>query len=208
MTTTQHDQTTKNRAETAPSLRIAVIIASIRKDRMGDVIGTWVAAGLSRSAALNGLSIHVDLIDLASVSLPSDDLLEPGGGPRSEIADLIGAADGYVLVTPEYNHSYPASLKRAIDWHYSEWMFKAAAVVPYGVQGGLLAAEHLRGVLAELNVVTTRRTVGLSSPWNDLGEEEFTPSPETDKALGDAMTELAWWAGVLSAARRDQPFAL
>ena len=77
----------------------------------------------------------------------------------------MAEADGFVIVTPGHNHSYPASLKRAIDWHYPEWQFRAATVISSGVQGGLLATEHLRGVFAELSVVTERRVVGLRAPW-------------------------------------------
>lgn len=93
-----------------------------------------------------------------------------------------------------------------IDWHYHEWMFKPATVLSYGAQGGLAATEHLRGVFAELHVVTTRRTVGLRAPWNDVDAGTFTPPPGVDTALDEALGELAWWADVLRDARRDRPF--
>jgi NAD(P)H-dependent FMN reductase len=181
-------------------LRIAVLVASVRDARLGRDVADWAAG---RVAAAGG---DVDLLDLAECDLPGDERLEPGGGPRSSIADRIEDADAYVVVTPEYNHSYPASLKRAIDWHYREWMFKAATVLPYGVQGGLLAAEHLRGVFAELHVVTTRRVVGLRAPWEDVDADGFTPASGVDKAFDEALSELHWWADVLHTARRDRPF--
>ena len=182
------------------TLHIAVIAASVRQQRMSHVLADWTA---QRVAALPAV---VDLIDLADCQLPSDTLLQPGGGVRSPIADRIDAADGFVVVTPEYNHSYPASLKRAIDWHYREWMFKAATVLSYGVHGGLLATEHLRGVFAELHVVTTRRVVGLRAPWNEIDGNRFAPEPDVEKALDGALTELGWWAETLRTARRDRPF--
>lgn len=183
-----------------PPLRIAVIAASVRKERLSRMLADW-AAGRAP-----GIAADVDLIDLAECELPDDELLEPGGGPRSAIAERIERADGYVIVTPEYNHSYPASLKRAIDWHYGEWMFKAATVLSYGAQGGLLATEHLRGVFAELHVVSTRRVVGLRAPWNDVHDDGYTPPPGTDEALDAALRELGWWAETLRTARRDRPF--
>ena len=183
-------------------IQVAVIAASVRKDRMSRVLADWAASRADAAGAA------VDLIDLYECTLPDDALLEPGGGPRSSIADRIERADAYVLVTPEYNHSYPASLKRAIDWHYSEWQFKAATILPYGVQGGLLAAEHLRGVLAELQVVTTRRCVGLRQPWNDLDGDRYAPPDGTEPAFDQALTELLWWGETLCAARRDRPFEL
>ncbi|WP_127481122.1 NADPH-dependent FMN reductase [Nocardioides pantholopis] len=181
-------------------LHLAVLAASVRRDRISRTLGDWAAG---RAAEVAGT---VDLIDLAESELPDDGLLQPGGGPRSAIAHRIERADGYLVVTPEYNHSYPASLKRAIDWHYREWMFKPATVVSYGVHGGLLATEHLRGVLAELHVVTTRRGVGLRAPWNDVHDRGFDPPPGAGAALDQALGELVWWGEVLRAARRDRPF--
>lgn len=184
----------------AQPLHIAVIAASVRAQRLGGFLADWAARRVTATAA------EVDVIDLAHCELPSDELLQPGGGTRSAIADRIERADGYVVVTPEYNHSYPGSLKQAIDWHYREWMFKAATVLPYGVQGGLLAAEHLRGVFAELNVVTTRRIVGLRAPWNEVDAGDFAPQADVDKAFDEAVGELLWWADTLRRARHERPF--
>lgn len=180
------------------TMTYAVIAASLRGERMGRVLADWAAARMPATT---------DLIDLAEVTLPDDEALRPGGGPGTEISDRIAEADAYVIVTPEYNHSYPAGLKRAIDWHYREWMFKPATILSYGVQGGLLATEHLRGVLAELHVVTTRRAVGLSTPWYDLGPAGYTPPDGVGKAFDLAVGELTWWAETLREARRIRPYA-
>lgn len=188
-------------AAQSAALRVAVIAASVRTDRLSLALAAWAAARASAAGAA------VDLIDLGEIELPDDSLLEPGGGPRSVIADRVAQADAYVLVTPEYNHSYPASLKRAIDWHYTEWMFKAATVLPYGVQGGILAAEHLRAVLAELHVVTTRRCVALRQPWNDVDDQRYLPADGVEPAFDQALTELLWWGETLRTARRERPFA-
>ena len=184
----------------ASALQIAVISSSVRKDNVARPVAEWAAARLPLPES------EVDLIDLAECELPDDKLLEPGGGPRSEIAARVGGADAYVIVTPEYNHSYPASLKRAIDWHYSEWMFKPATILSYGKQGGHAAAEHLRGVFAELNVVVTRRQVGIRVPWNDFEEERFVAAPEVGRAFDHALMELTWWATTLRQARLTRPF--
>ncbi|MFE2614557.1 NADPH-dependent FMN reductase [Micromonospora chalcea] len=182
--------------------RIAVIASSLRDGRMSPTIAEWVVAALKQSSG-----VHVDLIDLAEITLPDDAQLSPGGGPKTEVADRIDAADAFVFVTPEYNHSYPASLKRLIDWHYTAWMLKPAAVVAYGVQGGYAAIEHLRGVLAELNMVTTRRCLGLAAPWEALDDgNRFSPADGTNKALSSALAELAWWTAVLTDARANRPF--
>ena len=184
---------------TTGPLRFAVIVASVRQERMGRMIADAVTPLLPDGAA-------VDILDLAEHPMPEDRLLEPGGsGTRSPIAERVDAADAFVVVTPEYNHGYPASLKRAIDWHYTEWMFKAATVVSYGVQGGLLAGEQLRGVFAELSVVTTRRTIGLRQPWRELDETGWTADAGTADAARAAFAELAWWGETLRSARRERP---
>lgn len=167
---------------------------------MGPTIADWVVAALDTS-------ITVDLLDVADVTLPDDSLLVPGGGPKSEVTDRIAAADAFVFVTPEYNHSYPASLKRLIDWHYGEWRLKPATIVAYGVQGGHAAIEHLRGVLAELNVVTTRRTMGLRAPWASLDDQgRYAPDVEVSRGLTASLAELRWWTEVLADARLHRPF--
>lgn len=144
---------------------------------------------------------------MTEIVLPHDSLLYPGGGPRTEVSDRIQAADAFVFVTPEFNHSYPASLKRLLDWHYSEWMLKPAAIVAYGSNGGYAAIEHLRGVPAELRVVTVRRCLGLSSPWESLDTtQRFAPGEGAEKALSAALAELRWWADVLADARANRPY--
>jgi NAD(P)H-dependent FMN reductase len=198
-TSTSPDTVTDPRSPA--SLRVAVIAASVRDGRMSRTLADWAAARVAAAGC------DVDLVDLADHELPPDRLLQPGGGPRSPIADRIGRADGYVFVSPEYNHSFPGTLKQAIDWHYREWMFKPATVLSYGVQGGLLATEHLRGVFAELHVVTTRRVVGLSRPWTDLSPAGYAPPGDVAEAFGAALHELTWWAALLRTARHERPYA-
>ena len=181
-------------------LDLLVVVASPRTERIGHVLGRWVLEQLP-----DGVTASV--VDVADVALPPDSELQPGGGQRTAASDLIARADGFVVVTPEYNHSYPASLKRLIDWHFSEWQFKAATVVTYGVQGGLLAGEHLRAVLAELSVVTTRRMVGLRAPWNHLSEAGFSPAAGEGEAVTHAVRELCWWATTLRDARTYRPWS-
>jgi NAD(P)H-dependent FMN reductase len=199
-TSTQADPSTGPAIDHDCPLRVAVLTGSVRGERLSRTLAGWAADRIEVTGAA------ADLIDLAEHRLPDDELLQPGGGPRSEIADRIEHADAFVVVTPEYNHSYPGSLKRAIDWHYDEWAFKPATVLSYGVQGGLLATEHLRGVFAELHVVTTRRVVGLRAPWDDVSDGRFMAPPGVDGAFDTALAELHWWAETLRTARRERPY--
>ncbi|TDB82776.1 NAD(P)H-dependent oxidoreductase [Micromonospora sp. KC721] len=194
--TDQRSARSENRQD---PLRLVVVVASVRGDRIGRVVGDWVTEQIPGD-------VRTQVVDLADLHLPPDSELQPGGGQPTPVSDLMAAADGFVIVTPEYNHSYPASLKRFLDWHYAEWQFKAATVVPYGVQGGLLAGEYLRPVFAELSVVTTRRMVALRAPWAHLTEGRYVAPDGEDHAVLDAVRELTWWADALRDARRRRPF--
>ncbi|WP_460477052.1 NADPH-dependent FMN reductase [Brachybacterium huguangmaarense] len=200
--------TTRTSHPTAPTtpapLRVALIVASVRHERFAAAVTDWI------SRELAGADVELDVLDLSRHDLPDDALLRPGGGgPVPGLSAPLAASDAFVILTPEYNHSFPASLKRAIDWHYHEWMFKPAALVSYGSQsGGALATEQLRGVLSELHVVTTRTAVHLVSPWEELDEHgALSPPGTTSRRLHGAIRELTWWGHLLRRARRDHPYA-
>lgn len=180
-------------------LTYAVLVGSVRKQRLGRLLSNWIAEHIPAPH-------HADLIDLAEIDLPDDALLQPGGGPSTNLTDRLDAADGFIVATPEYNASFPAPLKRAIDWHYSQWQFKAAMIVSYGAQGGWRAEAQLRAVLAELSVVTTRRSLGIRAPWESITSDGFVPAADVNQALAAGLTELAWWAQTLRTARYERPF--
>ena len=116
-------------------------------------------------------------------------------------AAKIASLDGFVFVTPEYNHGIPAALKNAIDFLFAEWNNKAAAFVSYGGAGGARAVEHLRLVLAEVRVATVRAQSTLSM-WTDF--ENFTtfqPTAQHEKALGGVLDEVLAWTGALKSLR-------
>ncbi|MER7443821.1 NADPH-dependent FMN reductase [Micromonospora avicenniae] len=177
-------------------LRIAVVIGSVRKPRLADPLATWLEREL---AALDW--VDVDMIDLASVSLPMHEM-QPGGAAASPIAGRLAEVDGFVLLTPEYNHSFPASVKNMIDWHLIEWAYKPVAFVAYGGSGGIRAVEQLRAVFPELRATTVRESVLLPMAWNHLDAAgRFNPPPGTVEALHAMMNELIIWARALRSAR-------
>lgn len=122
------------------------------------------------------------------------------------LTSALESADAFVVVTPEYNHSYPASLKAAIDWHFSQWTAKPVAFVSYGgAAGGRHAVLHLENVLTELHAVTIRD--GLAFPNSFTAWADGRPLDE--QAPGYAKTlldQLAWWAGALRRARETTPY--
>lgn len=177
-------------------LRIAVVIGSVRTPRLADPLAAWLERELT---AIDWLDL--DMIDLASVSLPMHEM-QPGGVAASPIAARLAGADGFVFLTPEYNHSFPAAVKNAIDWHFTEWAYKPVAFVGYGGSGGIRAVEQLRTVFPELRATTIRESVLLPMAWEHLDADgRFVPPPGTVRALGAMMSELRTWAGALRSHR-------
>lgn len=176
-------------------MRIAVILGSTRPGRRSEAVGQWV---LSVANARSDASF--ELIDLAEVNLPLLD--EPVPAMFGEYAhahtrawaSLIAPYDGFVFVTPEYNHSFSAALKNALDYLYAEWNDKAAGFVGLGGTGGLRAVEQLRLVLAELKVATVRTQVA-------LGRGELQEGLQQHEELNAMLDELVAWASALRTVR-------
>ncbi|MFE2261197.1 NADPH-dependent FMN reductase [Streptomyces griseosporeus] len=199
-------------SETRPAadapLRVAVIVGSVREGRQGPAVTDWFL----RTAEGHGLDL--DVIDVAEVDLP---LVMPGwgGSPGPEAAAALARvsprverADAFVIVTPEYNHSFPAALKNFIDWHHPQWQAKPVGFVSYGgLGGGLRAVEQLRLVFAELHAVTVRDSVSLHGPWSGLGQDgEPLDATVCEGAAKGMLGQLAWWARALRTARAEHPY--
>jgi NAD(P)H-dependent FMN reductase len=145
-----------------------------------------------------------ELIDLAEVNLPFLDEPMPAilgqyaHAHTREWASRIASYDGFVFITPEYNHSFPAVLKNALDYLYAEWNDKAAGFVSLGGGGGLRAVEQLRLVLAELKVATVRAQVALGRGALQAGVRE---QQEQEQELNAMLDELVSWASALRSVR-------
>lgn len=176
-------------------LNVIVLTASVRDGRFARTITSWV---LSSLATRRGLEV-VD-VDLADTPL-SFDLRPTEGTVRLRAA--LDAADAVVIVTPEYDHAYPASLKLALEHVRGELRDKPVGVVSYGgISGGLRATEALRVVLAEKDAVTIRDTVSLHGVWSLFDAEgALHEGKETDRALEVLLDRLEWYAVTLRAGR-------
>ena len=172
----------------AQPLRVAVIVASTREGRFGPTVAAWFAGEAGSRSDLD-----VEVADLADAST---------------VTKKLRAADAFVVVTPEYNHSYPAPLKAAIDAHYTEWQAKPIAFVSYGgVSGGLRAVEHLRAVFAELHAVTIRDTVSFHGGRSCFGPDGGPlDAGESGQAARRLLHQLTWWARALREARALRPY--
>ncbi|GAA2620766.1 NAD(P)H-dependent oxidoreductase [Actinomadura fulvescens] len=193
-------------SETRP-LRTAIIIGSTREGRFGLTVAGWFTGRAAHRADLD-----LDVVDLAETRLP-DTLGATDGAGGAEpaavraLAPRLAAADAFVIVTPEYNHSFPAPLKTAIDWYVDEWRAKPVGFVSYGgTSGGLHAVEQLRPVFAELQAVTIRETVSFHSCWARFDERGRPVDAEGAAAAADGLLDqLTWWARALRAARIGLP---
>lgn len=190
-------------------VRIAVIIGSTREGRFADTVARWFVAEASGREDLD-----LDVVDLLDVDFPTRlGGHHPASGIRPEFvrpfADRMAAADGFVILTPEYNHGYPASLKAALDALHAEWRAKPAAFVSYGgASGGIRAVEQLRQVLGELHMVAIRDGVSLPLARSLFGEDGALIDPGfVGPAVKVMFERLTWWARALRAARIADPYA-
>ncbi|MEV0677435.1 NAD(P)H-dependent oxidoreductase [Actinosynnema sp. NPDC050436] len=177
-------------------LHIAVIIGSTRQGRAGEAIGRWAAEVVGLRS-----DVECGVVDLADYEFPASYPDHPTPAMR-RFVDRVAWADGFVVVTPEYNRSFPASLKQAIDYAYDEWHAKPAAFVSYGHRSeGVYAVEHLRTVFTELHVVTMRNGVGVN-----LLDDEPLDSEHRHRAATTMLDQLTWWAAALRGARHAHPY--
>lgn len=195
---------------TAHTFKLVIVVGSVREGRFGPTVASWVA-----EQAKNHGAFEVEVVDLADFDIP---LALPAVPPKmagdaypfpetmAPLTEALENADAFLLVTPEYNHSYPASLKAAIDWHFTQWTAKPVGFVSYGgAAGGRHAALHLENVLTELHAVTIRD--GLAFPNYFFSWEEGRPAdPEAEGYAKTMLEQLAWWAGALRSARAAAPY--
>ncbi|GAA1902070.1 NAD(P)H-dependent oxidoreductase [Streptomyces durmitorensis] len=194
---------------TTQPLRVAVLVGSNREGRFAPVVTRWLTGHLAQRDDLTA-----DVVDLAETPLPT---VFPAFGqppaPGTEemlalVSPRLAAADAFIFITPEYNHSFPASLKNAVDWHNEQWHAKPIGFVSYGgLSGGLRAVEQLRVVMAELNATTIRNTVSFHNAWGQFGEDGTVEDPQVDTAAKALLDQLTWWAHALRDAKSIRPYA-
>ncbi len=183
-------------------VKLAIITGSTRPGRKSDVVARW-AYEIARKRS----DAEFEVVDIEDFHLPLlDEAVPPSLGQYSRPhtrpwADKIASFDGYVFVTPEYNHSIPGALKNAIDYLYQEWNNKAAGFVGYGSAGGVRAVEQLRLVMGELQIADVRAQVMLSLFTDFENFTTFNPAPRHEAAVNTMLDQLIAWSGALKALR-------
>ena len=184
------------------ALGIAIIIGSTRPGRNGEAVAKWVYEIAQRRS-----DAEFELVDIKDFNLPLlDEPMPPSMGQYSKShtkawAAKIGSFDGYVFVTPEYNHGASGALKNAIDFLYHEWTDKAAGFIGYGYTMGARAVEHLRLVMASVQVATVRPQVGLSLFADFENSTVFKPLPPQQNNLTALLDHVVAWSGALNTLR-------
>ena len=182
--------------------RIGIILGSTRPNRNGEQVARWVFDLASQRA-----DADFELVDLRDYPLPHlDEPMPPSFGQYAndhtkEWARKIVSFDGFVIVTPEYNHGTSGVLKNAIDYLYAEWNNKAVGFVSYGAVGGARAAEHLRLVAAELQMADVRQQVALSLITEFENFSVFKPGDYNVDALSTLLDQVIAWSTALAPLR-------
>jgi NAD(P)H-dependent FMN reductase len=186
-------------------LKIAIIVGSTRPGRKSEAIAKW-AYEIARKRD----DANFALLDLASFELPLLD--EPVPAALSSYSHphtrtwsaAIASFDGFVFVTPEYNHGTSGALKNAIDFLYKEWTDKAAGFIGYGYTMGARAIENLRLVMASLQVATVRPQVGLSLAADFEHGIVLKPTEAQEKQLSSLLDQVIAWSGALKVLRKPE----
>ncbi len=183
-------------------LKIAIIVGSTRPGRKAPDVANWVHGLASQRG-----DADYTVVDIADFDLPLlDEPVPPSQGKYSKDhtkawAAEIAGYDGFVFVTPEYNHATSGALKNALDFLYREWNNKAAGFVGYGSAGGSRAIENLRAIAAELQIAHVRNQVMLSLFTDFENFATFKPADHHGKSVNAMLDQLLAWAGALKPLR-------
>jgi NAD(P)H-dependent FMN reductase len=183
-------------------IKIAVIIGSTRPGRNGEAVAKWVY-----EIAHKRTDVEFELVDIKDFNLPLLDepvppIMRQYSKPHTKVwAAKIGSFDGYVFVTPEYNHGIPGALKNAVDFLFHEWNDKAAGFVSYGGAGGARGVEQLRLVLAEVQMATVRNQVLLSMFHDFENFSIFKPASHHEQSVNAMLDQVIAWSGALKTLR-------
>lgn len=181
---------------------IAIIIGSTRPGRLGEQVAKWIS---EVSEKRNDATFEV--VDILDYNLPLlDEPIPASMGKYSKEhtkkwAAKIDSFDGFIFVTPEYNHGIPGALKNAIDFIYKEWNNKAAAFVSYGSVNGVRAVESLRLVMAELQIADVRAQTSFSLFTDFKDMKQFAPTAQKEKEVDKMLDQLISWSAALAALR-------
>lgn len=175
-------------------LKIGIILGSTRPTRVSPQVGEWI-----KTIADKRGDAEYEIVDIKAFNLP---FLGEGGEEQIKAwSEKIASLDGFVFVVAEYNHSITGALKNALDLLREEWNNKAAGIVSYGSTGGARAAEHLRGILGELQVADVRVHPTLSLFLDFENYSIFKPQPIHEGNINAMLDQVITWSTALKPIR-------
>lgn len=179
--------------------KLMIILGSVREGRAGKPIAEWVRA----TAEADG-RFDIDFVDLADLQLPMMD--EPNHPSMQQYtkdhtkawSERVASADGFLFVFPEYNHSYAAPIKNALDYLVVEWRRKPVGFVNWGGNsGGTRAQAALRPVVMNLGMVMTLGNIEINMPWEQFEGGAFVPNEQQQTVLASQLDEIEALSGAL-----------
>ncbi len=184
-------------------LQIAILLGSVRSER----VGIQPARYLLNKCRQRGH--QATLVDPLEHPLPLLDRMykehAPGKAPETleRLAQILRAADAYIVVSGEYNHSIPPALSNLIDHFLEEYFFKPSAIACYsaGTFGGVRAAMQLRAMLGEIGAPSIPSLLPFPKVQQAFDEQLRPTDPRTDKSTDRFLAELEWYAEALQTAR-------
>lgn len=183
-------------------MKIGIIIGSVRDDRKGDDVGRWVhehAAGRDTTYELVDLK-EFDLPVLTSPTVPGTARRQYDDQRVTRWGRTVDGYDGFVFVTPEYNHGVPGGFKNGFDSIYPEWVRKAVAFVSYGAASGFRVTEAWRPIVANADMYDIRSQVALST-FTEFDGDTFTPADRNVDELTTLFEDLEAAARAMAALR-------
>jgi NAD(P)H-dependent FMN reductase len=183
-------------------IKLALIYGSGREGRLCDKVAGWAISQIEGDGPF-----ELAIIDPVQLELPPRHV-GSGHPALEEVRRAIDWADGFIVVTPEYNRAYPAILKFLIDSIGPEWRGKPVGFVSYGgISGGLRAVEQLRLVFGELHAMAIRDGVAFSDAWSRFDADgRLVEADRAEKAMATMLAQLHWWASALRTARETVPY--
>ena len=185
----------------SPLAKIAVIVGSMRSERHGIKVAKWVVSKLKEKGH------DVSLVDPLELNLPLlDKMYKEMESPPEKLQKLqkiLKEADGYVPITPEYNHSFSSALKNTLDYFLEEYFFKPSAIVSYsmGPFGGVVAGNHLRQVLAELGASAIPSQLPISKVHETFDNDGKLLDDNYEKRFSKFLDEFEWYMSALTKQR-------
>lgn len=184
---------------TNEKLKIGIVQGSVREGRNGDAVAKWM-----HDFAEKRNDAEYELVDLANYNLPflgSANAQPDAEGQIKAWSEKMASFDGYIFITPEYNHAIGGALKNALDFLNPELNNKAAGFVGYGSLGGTRAHENLRLILGELQVADVRTAVTFSLMSDFESMSVFKPADYHAANANTMLDQVLSWSGALKIVR-------